>query len=431
MPRHRQSTAGPSARPSGATTVFEYQPLEAPLHPKKQQDLKRLAKESSFTKLTAHQEKAALMLTSSASDINELIFDMENKASQKKARRVEKGRERDEEEEERDQNLIETRQLVEEKTARLEEEIRKVIDSQQERITAKNCLDKISSELQNQTANTQYTQASTQRRPRGRQVLNENGEEELSDIEPTDPAGGSDPSQPPVSAPSSLFMESLEKEKNAYQSLSLSCRYAQHNVYVGFKRSVHDALQYDDDPRQLAHHSKWFAEPGASPQPGMTADDSDDDIAVARQKVSTKCPLTLLEYVNPVTSDKCRHSFEKNAIMEMIGRSSISAVKCPVFGCDQMLKAVNLHTDTALLRKIRRIQQSRNADRSDDDDDDEPGNSAARRRQSVGSESAEDIEAPRQTHTQAKIKSSAHTSQGNIRSSGAIVDLSDEEEDEV
>ena len=90
---------------------------------------------------------------------------------------------------------------------------------------------------------------------------------------------------------------------------------------------------------------------------GEDDEDDDDDIAIAREKTSLKCPITLLPFRVPVTSRKCPHSFEKEAIFGMISQSSarlggaggrrrgdggfagpgdrgVQAVKCPV--CEQV-----------------------------------------------------------------------------------------------
>lgn len=71
---------------------------------------------------------------------------------------------------------------------------------------------------------------------------------------------------------------------------------------------------------------------------------SSEDLAVASERISIKCPLTLLTMKDPVTSQKCPHSFEKEAILGMIAASDVyvggngggrrgggqKAMKCPV-----------------------------------------------------------------------------------------------------
>lgn len=130
-------------------------------------------------------------------------------------------------------------------------------------------------------------------------------------------------------------------------------RYATNNAYIGFKRIVHDALHPGADAPPIANASTWFpSDPSLAPststrntrahangQPTSAAtdaeDDDDDDVAIASERISIKCPLTLLPYKDPVTSSKCPHSFEKAAILDMISKSAgrvghEKAVQCPV-----------------------------------------------------------------------------------------------------
>jgi len=128
--------------------------------------------------------------------------------------------------------------------------------------------------------------------------------------------------------------------------------YAHHNDYVGFKKIVHDAHYPDDQAPPMPNASTWF--PSESPDPTMPntrsavagatepIDDDDEDLAVASERISIKCPITLLPMKDPVTSQKCPHSFEKEAILSMIGDSDVwvggsgrrgdgqKGMKCPV-----------------------------------------------------------------------------------------------------
>jgi hypothetical protein len=47
-------------------------------------------------------------------------------------------------------------------------------------------------------------------------------------------------------------------------------------------------------------------------------EDRDNDIAIARERISIKCPLTLQEFKDPVTSKKYPHTFKKLAILNII-----------------------------------------------------------------------------------------------------------------
>ena len=44
----------------------------------------------------------------------------------------------------------------------------------------------------------------------------------------------------------------------------------------------------------------------------------DADIAMTQQEVNTMCPFTRKEMSNPVTNQICRHSYEKEGILQHI-----------------------------------------------------------------------------------------------------------------
>lgn len=116
-------------------------------------------------------------------------------------------------------------------------------------------------------------------------------------------------------------------------------RYSENNDYIGFKKIIHDARHPEEDAKPLPHPSTWFLDPTSASDPSP-AGNEDDDLEVASERISTKCPITLLPMQDPVSSKKCPHSFEKQAIMGMINASRIrhpgpngtneKAVRCPV-----------------------------------------------------------------------------------------------------
>lgn len=50
--------------------------------------------------------------------------------------------------------------------------------------------------------------------------------------------------------------------------------------------------------------------------------DSESDVEISRETVRLICPITLLPYRNPVTSANCNHSYEQDAILDMLRTSS-------------------------------------------------------------------------------------------------------------
>jgi len=131
-----------------------------------------------------------------------------------------------------------------------------------------------------------------------------------------------------------------------------------------------------------------------------TDGEDDDDIAVSKATVSTKCPLTMAEFKKPLTSKKCPHSFEAEAIQSMISMSTnridnrpngARYVQCPVTGCSQILTKDDLHVDDVLVRKIQRLQRSRELE-DEDMDDDGPSATARRNRTVIEDDDVADID---------------------------------------
>jgi hypothetical protein len=162
-----------------------------------------------------------------------------------------------------------------------------------------------------------------------------------------------DGSRVALTGASELFAARIQREKDAYTARSHTSRYARNNDYRDFKRTVHDAKFGDDGP-VLGHEDTWFTESG-SPAPGITDTtqrgefDDDDDIVVDRATVSTRCPITYQQFKEPYSSNKCPHTFEKNAILDMIRKGphrvdGQKAVECPVNGCDKV-SAATYHSD--------------------------------------------------------------------------------------
>lgn len=188
----------------------------------------------------------------------------------------------------------------------------------------------------------------------------------------------------------------------------------------------------------LPHTHTRSAAAGANNDPiddNNDDDDDEDDLAVASERISIKCPLTLLPMKDPVTSLKCPHSFEKEAILSMLGASGVwvggsgrrgdgqRGMKCPV--CEvvrsphltfpslplslplstiflqinltpnhQLLTAPDLAPNPVLVRKIKRLLAAQQTAQIEDfsDDDNGPknpsslfGGGSSRRPEEIGS----------------------------------------------
>ena len=406
--RARQSTASvapsPTQQRSGATQAPYEKPLFT-LNPEAQRALADLARKYNLKQLDNKFENAGTAIMNSAAEINERLNNKEVAGKKYRQRQQQQASQQSDPDAEAavaavEADLEQMRAKVESMTKRMEEGMRKMIDG---RLAVERMKESVAfaAEAARAEASTQASTLATRsqaRRRRGGDDDDENGgngEEEYQDFTPTDPSGGTQA----VASVSEAWMRKLDDEKIRYQSLSLGQRYATNNDYIQFKGIVHNS-RFPDGEVELPHASAWFTEDGAAPQPGVTgagADEGDDDdIQIQRTKTSTKCPLTLQEFRDPVTSSKCKHSFEASAIMEMIknskelvgarpaGRGKTTggekAVRCPVPSCDHMLTKNDLHKDKTIMYHIARLQRARRLEEEDDEDDDEGNGGSGRQR---------------------------------------------------
>lgn len=219
-------------------------------------------------------------------------------------------------------------------TKRMEDTMRKIIDAQYAaHITQEELQHTSRQAATNARALQQERLTQTQQR--------DEDDDEQTDYDPTLPGATQRSAAVPLVVPHDLFQTRLQAQVAHYDALAPGARYAEHADYTGFKEAVHHASYVEGAAPPLAHRSTWFA--GGR---GGGGEDDDDEVAIAGENISTKCPITLVDFVEPVTSGKCPHSFERSAILEMIACSNtfaggsnrrgavdgVRTVACPV--CD-------------------------------------------------------------------------------------------------
>ncbi|GAB7357625.1 hypothetical protein MBLNU459_g0123t1 [Dothideomycetes sp. NU459] len=461
--RGPQSTAAPTPRPTGevGARLPGYQTLMHPLTADARQKMARLVNDRRLDGLDNNIRDMIECLGENAYQINDTLRTGNDQLRKERARKRAR-EEQDEADTAQDERLHrmetsvqEMRTEIEKITQRIDDNTRKMIDGQNSINNVRSSLKEVAEEA-SVTAGTQPTQRGqvrSQRRRRNNPDADE--DEEYDDFDPTDPTNAESQSTQRHTSSSASFKAKVERKKERYQALTLSARYSSNNDYRALKSFVHDAL-HGEDGVPLAHERTWFND-GVVPAPGVTTrsndaagDESDDDIQIAKEKISTKCPLTLQEFADPVTSRKCPHSFEKEAIMGMINsptnvvrvggsgargsRDGQKAVQCPVPGCANMITASDLHADPVLMRKIQRIQRANRAAEEDSGDDEtHPGRKG--RAQTILSEDDDlDVDAEQSTGRSFKVepRSTARSTTGRRTASRAVEDEEvDEDEDDV
>ncbi|MCJ1357899.1 MAG: hypothetical protein MMC33_007895 [Icmadophila ericetorum] len=394
--RGRQSTA-PRRQTHGPTPLPIYQPPACALNDAGQRSLMALSQDREMNRLKQHIKKGHETLQENVTEINERLQVRVAHQDRVDAKRVENGREEDED----GKAMIEDmKQKVEELTRNIEAGVRSLIDAQ----ATIEGVEKALGEIQHNVAAgggvaapTQTTLGASQFRlqTRNRPVNSDDEEEEGTQVA--------------IVGPVNMLKRKLAEHEAHYGQLPLRNRYATHNDYVSFKKIVHDAQHPGEDAPPLPNASTWFPDPHFQSSGGRAKggdeDGSGSDIEIASERISDKCPLTLLRMEDPVTSKKCPHSFEKRAILEMISLSTTRVggggrgekmIKCPV--CEADLTAADVEPNPILLRKIKRIQAAEAAALEADEDsdsDDAPVRGTQHRRpqaEDLDSDSGDNIE---------------------------------------
>lgn len=143
-----------------------------------------------------------------------------------------------------------------------------------------------------------------------------------------------------------IIAEDRKKNNRAYGELSNFQRYTGNNLYVEFKRQWHEGLNPNDEI-PVPDRKTWFDSKG-QPQHvvGGGEDDSDDEIQISKEIRSTRCPLSLAEMTEPYTCQRCKHTFQKQAI---VGYLANGPQICPQTGCTVKVRLIvpNVHYNHA------------------------------------------------------------------------------------
>jgi len=352
-PASSRSSVAPTPARRPAASSDELPPYRKPSHPlnTKAQDHIRALNGRSITYLKENSKKSGDLITTAAGLINDKLREREE-AMERRRKRWERGIHTEDQEEEEDMTA-KLQEQVEEATKRLEESMRAVIDGGEAAQRIEQSLMYLREHAPGQLEAEYQTQMSQQQSQRRRRTQDSDGDDGMGEEnELEDPTPGPTPldgSRPVLTGISEIFNDRQTSKKDEYTSISLVGRYSKNDAYVRFKEMVHDAKYPQDSAPPLPKADTWFTD-GGSPAPGTTqlgGHDDDDDLVIDKERISTRCPLTFQQFKEPITSDKCKHTFEKNAILEMIrssntrvgggaGRGGAKAIVCPRTGCDQV-----------------------------------------------------------------------------------------------
>ncbi|EGE82830.1 hypothetical protein BDDG_05774 [Blastomyces dermatitidis ATCC 18188] len=408
-PARRSDVQGASDRRQGQParrTILQlptYQPQVAPLNATTIHKLGQLQRFPHLTAMQTQLKAAAQALTECAGMVNDRLAD----AKAREARRTGMKRkavdvEDDEEVEQGDGEgeevnirIVDLEERVKTMTGQLEEKMRQIVDAEARTISLTDGLNRIHQQAVEAVAAQPQAKRRRMRRRPGEESEEDEGEDqddgELSAEEaPQIRNGGT----------SKVLRTELKEKKAQWKETSLTDRYTTNDKYIGFYRVVHESKYPGDEIPPLPHPSTWFADveqpttatlgeatttntsSGAKDAKVEPTLDDSDDLAIRSERVSLRCPITLLPFTDPVKSMKCPHSFERTAIVAMIERSKkriiipsngkrVPCVECPV--CSVHISMHDLDTDVVTVRRLRRAEERREREEEQGGEEDSDG----------------------------------------------------------
>ncbi|KLU88618.1 hypothetical protein MAPG_07603 [Magnaporthiopsis poae ATCC 64411] len=179
--------------------------------------------------------------------------------------------------------------------------------------------------------------------------------------------------------PLRLYAEARKAKAAEFEALSAYDKYAVDNDYISLKKHWHDAL-HPDGTQTLPDAHRWFDSDGNPVLPSAAGggeagdgNDGDDDLIVAGVSDSLKCPLTLRDFEEPYSNNKCKHTFEKSAIVDILTRERGAPLACPVGGCPATFTLNDFFNDLVMKRRVDRANQRAEEEESDSEAEDADG----------------------------------------------------------
>lgn len=287
----------------------------------------RESNDASKRKYEDHLSQATHGLRTAVGSINDVLHQRRQAvAKMAQKRREQGGEERSQEEREMEEYLVELTAEVSELTGKSEDALRKILDCRAEFQDTQEVLKQVLAEAQKQRARAEPKPKKEKRQARP------NGSDDEDDGDSADPDDQDEEMEdaediPPVTGVLEMLKAARKSKLGSYRAMTPYQRYALNNDYISFKRTWHDALHPDGDA-PLPDASDWFDEQG-NPIMTVVNADKDDDLFVEREIMNLKCPLSLQVYKEPFSNHRCKHTFEKSAIVEFIN-SNRGVAKCPV-----------------------------------------------------------------------------------------------------
>jgi len=330
----------------GAAELPDYEALSCPLDDTAKRELAALTRDRELTrKYEGHLKASIDRLRSSVGAVNERVWERRGELEERQARRRDKNRaEKSNQERLVEEALADLETRVPDLTAQMEASFRKTLDWQGELTDEKVAIEAVINEIPAHQHQEAQPRGAQHRRAR-QQVMDEDDEDADGDATMVD-----EKPEVPIRSALQLLEQARARKASAYAAMTMHEKYALHNEYISFKRSLHEAEHPDDDV-PLPDASAWFDENGRPNLELSHQAGADDDLVVEREVRSFKCPLSLRTMQEPYSNRKCKHTFEKSVILDFLGNQT---KQCPQTGCSQVRRQI--FCTTVFSRLTRRVR---------------------------------------------------------------------------
>ncbi|EIW73658.1 hypothetical protein TREMEDRAFT_59831 [Tremella mesenterica DSM 1558] len=162
--------------------------------------------------------------------------------------------------------------------------------------------------------------------------------------------------------PDKIYQERAIRATKEYRNKSQRAKFQNLPEYQDFRAQIWEINHPDDACPPV---SRWL--------PKERDEESDEDIEIGATTQTYRCPITLLQFVEPVTSNKCRHSYSRAAVEGLIATAQGKrAVKCPVAGCMATIEKKDLEINRSLAK--RTAEHAKRLQRRQEEEEEDPEN---------------------------------------------------------
>ncbi|KAG2213351.1 hypothetical protein INT46_007210 [Mucor plumbeus] len=122
------------------------------------------------------------------------------------------------------------------------------------------------------------------------------------------------------------------------------------------EESANEEVRINSNQKYLAFRQHiWNVNHPEEMMPSLDNSNDDDDIVMGPTKISLKCPITTIWLNEPVTSNKCKHTYSKKAIYSLFPSHS-HAIACPIPGCNKTVARTDLMDDPVMADRVARAR---------------------------------------------------------------------------